>query len=447
MEFQCPVGKQAQFILTEPARINLLYGSVRSGKTNGVNIKWLHDIVSLPDGNMLMVGNTINSLYRNVIQDIKRLIGDRNVDFRRTLKEVNILGRTIWMEGADKEDSYERIEGESLLAAYVDEWTTIPESFTDMLLSRLSDSGNRLYGTCNAGSPTHYLYRRFIQRSHELNMRTWKFTLDDNPWIDSQYKADLISEYPIGTVFYDRYILGNWVSATGLVFQLFDRARHVVSSPPSSAKLIEARVGADYGTHNPTSFIMLEKYVVPGRHRPVWYATREYYWDSVAERLQKTDGDYSYDLAQFIAGSTLSSVPPRGGECATVGTVEAQAGERSGASRASAASIRPEPRVVGLPRYPTSIEVDPSAASFILQLQRDGMRKAGSARNDVLSGIRSIASMLARGDLFICSSCPWLIWSIENYTWDKSSSPSGNEMPMKVNDHPVDALRYIVNSL
>ena len=452
---QCPVGKQAEFILTPPKRINLLYGAVRSSKTVGVNIKWLKDIIELPPGNMLMVGNTINSLYRNVIQDIKRLVGTSAVDFRRTLKEVDILGRTIWVEGADKDNAFEKIEGESLVAAYVDEWSTIPESFTDMLLSRLSDPGNRMYGTCNAGPPTHYLYKRFIAREAELNMKAWKFTLDDNPWLDPQYKIDLVKEYPIGTVFYDRYILGNWVTATGKVFGLFDHKKHVVDSIPAGSKLVEARIGADYGTHNPAAFVMIEKYIVPGRRKPVWFATREYYWDSVIERMQKTDGDYSADMSMFISGKWQSNTHKRvdyeraaareEGECATVGLDETDAC-LSGASGASEAS-RHRSSVTGLARYPTAIEVDPSAASFILQLQRDGMRKASSANNDVLSGIRTVASMLAKAELYICSSCPWLIWSMDNYEWSKSLSNAGNEMPSKVDDHPIDALRYVINSL
>ena len=72
---QVPVGKQRDFIIGKPARINLLYGSVRSTKTWAVNIKILKDIITLPDGNILFVGNTGTSLYRNVLTPLKDLVG------------------------------------------------------------------------------------------------------------------------------------------------------------------------------------------------------------------------------------------------------------------------------------------------------------------------------------------------------------------------------------
>jgi hypothetical protein len=79
-ELELPVGKQRDFILEEPARINLLYGSVRSTKTCSVNIKILKDILTLPTGNILFVGNTGTSLYRNVLTPIKDLGGEKNFE-------------------------------------------------------------------------------------------------------------------------------------------------------------------------------------------------------------------------------------------------------------------------------------------------------------------------------------------------------------------------------
>jgi len=188
---QVPVGKQRDFIIGKPARINLLYGSVRSTKTWAVNIKILKDIITLPDGNILFVGNTGTSLYRNVLTPIKDLVGKQNFEMHSGRKECEIFGRTIWTEGADNVSSYKKIEGESLIAAYVDEGTTVPENFTNMLLSRLSDQDARLYLTCNPETPRNYIYKNFISRQDELNIKVWKFTLDDNPYLPLEYKRDL----------------------------------------------------------------------------------------------------------------------------------------------------------------------------------------------------------------------------------------------------------------
>jgi hypothetical protein len=88
--------------------------------------------------------------------------------------------------------------------------------------------------------------------------------------------------------------------------------------------------------------------------------------------------------------------------------------------------------------------VDPSAASFILQLLNDGMYQAHPADNQVVYGIRHIASMLETGKLKLTWNVPWLIHCIENYEWDESST---DDQVVKEDDHPIDGLRYVVNSI
>jgi len=139
-----------------------------------------------------------------------------------------------------------------------------------------------------------------------------------------------------------------------------------------------------------------------------------------------TDSDCAPQLNG--AHSAQRSVPTDGVVCAT----------RPSAALGPASAL--EPRRV----YPASIEVDPSAASFVLQLQRDGMKRAVAADNVVLDGIRVTASMISAGDLVVCRSCPWLIQSIESYEWKPDSN---QDEIVKENDHCVDALRYFVNSI
>jgi hypothetical protein len=94
--------------------------------------------------------------------------------------------------------------------------------------------------------------------------------------------------------------------------------------------------------------------------------------------------------------------------------------------------------------YATTIEVDPSAASFILQLNKDGMRKARAADNDVLNGIRKIATMISKGELVFTRRCPWLIKTMQTYSWNPDKM---QDEVIKEDDHSIDALRYVINSL
>ena len=469
--------------------MNILWGSWRSSKSIAVDLKWIKDVITLPDGNMLMVGNTINSLVRNVISPMQSMIGKENIDIRVQRKEVDIFGRTIWMEGADKMDAYKRIEGESLLRAYVDEWTQVPARFTKTMMSRLSDPGACAYGTCNPGGPNHYLYKDYISRADALNIALWHFTLDDNPWLDPAYKAAIIAENPVGTVFYDRNILGNWVEASGLVFANFDINKHVVDAPPSNLLPKECRIGIDYGTHNPSSFVTIEKYLVPGKSKPTWYVTNEYYWDSTIMCQQKTDGEYSTDLAAYLSGKwiqpqrmqdALNQYSAHTNEKSRLNIeqvsfstdridirqvdfsnaeidsgndiknttpllppVRGREGECSTPARRRAVEHEPDSNRTGL-IHPTTIEIDPSAASFILQVQKDGMRRARAADNKVLDGIRRIATMVSTGEVVLTSRCPWLIKTMQSYSWNPEAP---QDEVIKEDDHPVDAFRYVINSL
>jgi phage terminase large subunit len=90
---------------------------------------------------------------------------------------------------------------------------------------------------------------------------------------------------------------------------------------------------------------------------------------------------------------------------------------------------------------PSYTIVDPSAKSFRVQLHRDGQAST-LADNDVVDGIRDVASLFATGRLLVHSGCKELIKEIPGYAWDPDASEKGEDKPLKIADHGVDALRY-----
>ena len=89
----------------------------------------------------------------------------------------------------------------------------------------------------------------------------------------------------------------------------------------------------------------------------------------------------------------------------------------------------------------TRIIIDPSAASFIAELKKRGLRvKAG--KNDVIDGIRFAGSLFAKGDLYLSDSMKRTISEIQAYTWDPKATEKGEDKPLKENDHCMDAMRY-----
>lgn len=210
--------KQEKFLRDDLHRINLLYGSVRSGKTWISLLKWAIWVGQQPKGKeFLMVGKTITTLKRNCLGLLSDLIGD---NFKCTLstKKASIFGRTVWLEGANDERSESKIRGMTLQGAYIDELTQIPETFYLMVLSRLSERGASLIATTNPDAPNHYVKTEIIDND-VIDKQVIKFMLDDNDFLDEDYKNNLKKEYT--GVFYDRFILGEFVRAEGIIFPEF----------------------------------------------------------------------------------------------------------------------------------------------------------------------------------------------------------------------------------
>ena len=239
-------NKQLQFLKADLRRINLLYGSVRSGKTWISLLKWAIWIGQQPqNAEFLMVGKTITSLQHNCFNVLYELIGG---NFRYTLstKKAYIFGRTVWIEGANDERSESKIRGMTLQGAYIDELTQIPKNFYLMTLSRLSLDGAALIATTNPDSPNHYVKTEIIDNP-KIDKQIIKFTLDDNIFLPQEYKDNLKREYT--GIFYDRFILGDFVRAEGVIFADFadNPEPWVVSAEDVPTEFRTVEVGFDIG--------------------------------------------------------------------------------------------------------------------------------------------------------------------------------------------------------
>ena len=138
--------KQVDFLLNEDKRINLLTGSVRSGKTYVSLLKWAIFVGSMDEScEFLMTGKTLTSLMRNCLGLLQSLVGEKNFTYSVNSKVAKLFGRTVWLEGANDSKAESKIRGMTLAGAYIDELTQIPEDFYKMLLSRLSIKGAKLY--------------------------------------------------------------------------------------------------------------------------------------------------------------------------------------------------------------------------------------------------------------------------------------------------------------
>jgi len=249
--------KQIDFMLNDDQRINLLTGSVRSGKTYVSLLKWAIFVGQMPEGSeFLMTGKTLTSLKRNCLGLLQDLVGANNFRFSISQKTAKLFGKTIWLEGANDERAESKIRGMTLAGAYIDELTQIPEDFYKMLLSRLSVKNAKLYATTNPDTPNHWVKQDIID-NEEIDKKVWAFTLDDNEILkkeNEEYFEQLKKEYQsMGGVFYERFILGLWVLAEGLIYKQYVNNKELfireaaVNEDGSRKDFMIISIGVDYG--------------------------------------------------------------------------------------------------------------------------------------------------------------------------------------------------------
>lgn len=380
--------KQRYSLANSDARLNIWEGAVRSGKSFSALLRFIEFAMSDIVGDFVIIGKTEDALKRNVISELSRLLG-AELRYMSGKRELYIFNRKCHVIGANDDRSEGKIRGSTFAAALVDEATTIPENFFKMLLSRLSVDGAKLFGTTNPDSPFHWLKKEYIDRADELDLKRFRFTIDDNPSLAETYKNNLKKEY-VG-LWYKRFIDGLWVLAEGAVYDFFDSDLHCVTQLQQRADYY--LVGVDYGTTNPCSFLMCG---CNHTRYPRLTIEKEYYWNSKEELRQKTDSEYCDDLINFCGDYHVKH-----------------------------------------------ILIDRTAASFIAECRKRGLNNIVEANNDVLDGIRFVSQLLMHGTLKIYIQCQNLIREMETYVWDESAALRGVEKPKKVNDHAVDALRYL----
>jgi PBSX family phage terminase large subunit len=387
--------KQLDVIANATARLNILDGSVRSGKTVASLVAWIKFVAEAPPGELLMVGKTERTLKRNILDPLEQMVGSKNFRLNRGEGEATLFGRRIYLAGANDERAEGKIRGMTLVGTYGDEITLWPESFFTMLLSRLSVRGARFIGTTNPDSPYHWLKANYLDRAEELNLKRWHFTLEDNPNLDPAYIEALKKEYT--GLWYKRFILGLWVMAQGVIYDMFDETKHKI--PTVEREYSEYHIAVDYGTQNPTTFGLWGK-CAKGEYAGKWIKIKEYYYSGRDENKQKTDEEYYQDLEKFAGNLEIKYVI-----------------------------------------------VDPSAASFITLIRRKGKFKVKPAKNDVIEGIRNMATALSSGLILYNDCCTNTFREFYSYVWDEKAAERGEDKPLKQNDHCMDSDRYFVNTI
>lgn len=368
-------------------------GAIRSGKTLSMSLSfvmWAMD--TFADQNLGMCGKTIGSFRRNVLFWLKLMLRSRGygaADHRADNLLVVTKGAVtnyFYIFGGKDERSQDLIQGITLAGVFFDEVALMPESFVNQATGRCSVDGSKFWFNCNPDGPYHWFKTNWIDKQDVKNLLYLHFTMDDNLSLSDKIKVRYRSMY--SGVFYDRYIRGLWVVAEGVIYDMFDKTKHVLESITGLIK-DKYYISIDYGTQNATVFLLWCK-----NNRGQWVCIKEYYYSGREEDSQKTDSEYADDLKEFLG------------------------------------DIKPK-----------KIIIDPSAASFIAELKKRGYQ-IKKAKNDVLDGVRFVATLLNQEKIAFSSECVNTILEFNSYIWDAKASEKGEDKPIKQHDHAMDAVRY-----
>ena len=367
-------------------------GAVRSGKTLAMGLGFFLWAMSCFQGKKFGVcGKTIASLRRNVLSEILPRLTELGMRWQEKRSEnlvtVTFRGREnqFYIFGGKDESSASLIQGITFAGVLLDEAALMPRSFVEQACARCSVAGSRLWFNCNPAGPNHWLYKTWVLEAERRNCLRLTFTMEDNPSLTAAIRRRYERLY--SGVFYQRFVLGQWVQAEGRVYDFF--TEEMAGLLPESCD--KWYISCDYGTVNPTSMGLW------GRSQGVWYRVKEFYFDSRAAGYQMTDAEYARALDKLAGGREIAAVI-----------------------------------------------VDPSAASFLEVLRRQGWR-VQKADNDVLGGIRLTSDCLKTGKIVICQGCADCLREMEEYVWDLSSG--SQDKVRKEHDHAMDDMRYFVSTV
>jgi PBSX family phage terminase large subunit len=381
----------AKYVLKHRPKLTILEGAVRSGKTYLNNYLFGLE-VGLRYGkgqHFIVTGHTLGSLKRNIVEPLGEMLGkDLKPDNSGTFE---LFGNKVHCFGADKADSYKAMTGMTAHGWYGNEVTLQHENTIAEAFSRISGESALVFWDTNPDYPEHPIKTDYIDKSGERTgdkiwVKSWHFELTDNPYLPADYIENLKRTTPSG-MWYDRRIKGLWVAAEGLVYEDWDREKHVIEPFAIPADWQRFR-SVDWGYTNP--FVCLWGAVDPdGR----LYIYRELYR---TQTLIK-------DLAAAIH-------------------------QEEGRFRATVAD---------------------HDAQDNAELAQHGIRTA-PAKKDVSIGIQKVAERLkeqgdARPRLCVFSNCTNTIREFGKYAWaERKEGRPIKEEPAKLDDHCMDAVRYMV---
>jgi len=379
---------------TRSFKIMILSGAVRSGKTFIDNVLFLNELKRVANlaklhndkhPRFILAGATSGSIYNNVISELQ-------TQFGLTLKpdvhnHYHLFGVDIVPVYTSSISGLSSARGFTSYGAYVNEASLANHEVFNEIQNRCSQPGSHIICDTNPDIPTHWLKIDFIDNHDpDSGIVAFNFTIDDNTFLDPDYVKSMKASKPRG-MFYDRDILGLWVTGEGIVYQDFD-AKKMVIDDSKIPEGLHYYCGVDWGYEHPNPILLLGD-----DDQGNTYVLRDYtkkhkfinYWVKIAQNLQD---EFGRNLIFY------------------------------------ADSARPD---------------------NVNEFQAAGINCINANKN-VLPGIECVAQKMREGKFFVAESCSQgLMNEIYQYAWDENTGQPLKENDVRHNDR-LDALRYAIYS-
>lgn len=371
----------------ENPKIMICSGAKRSGKTYVLTFVFLMHISKFKDKgySFILGGTTQASIRRNILNDLESILG-KSITLSKD-NHFKLFGNKIYCFDGANADAYKKVRGFTSYGAFLNEATTLHDSFVKECISRCSGEGARIYMDTNPENPTHTVKVDYVDKdgqrlsNGQLNIKAFNFTLYDNTFLNKEYVESIVASTPSG-MFTDRDILGIWVASEGVVYQDFNKQKHYVKDI-SNIQFKKYFAGVDFGWEHYGSMV-----VVGLSSDNKYYLLKEYAY-------QHKDIEHWINIAKDIKTE--------------YGNI--------------------------------NFYCDHARPDYINKLLVNGIR-AINAKKDVLEGISTIATLFKTDKLLILeNNVKRFKEEIYNYVWK-----TGKDEPVKVYDDVLDSLRYAIYS-
>lgn len=376
-------------IKNEKPKILICSGAKRAGKTFVLTFAFMAHVAKYENKGLSFIlgGATQASIRRNILDDMEGVLG-KEIKLNKS-NAFDLFGNKVYCFDGANSDSYKKARGFTAAGAFLNEATTLHDTFVKEVISRCSYTGARIYMDTNPENPTHSVKTDYIDKdgqrlkNGQLNIKAFNFTLYDNSFLDNEYVQSIEASTPSG-MFFDRDILGIWVASEGVVYQDFDKNKNYINSDElDNINFVKYFAGTDWGWEHYGSIVLIG---VDDRNN--YYLIKEIakkhkhieYWIDEAKKIIDKYGD--------------------------------------------------------IPFY-----CDTARPDYIKKF-REARIKAIDGRKDVIAGISEVASMFKTRKLKVVEDNVDIFKvEIYNYVWK-----DGKDEPVKQYDDVLDSLRYAIYS-